>query len=387
MPRILLIVDEFQEFFVEDDKLAQDAVAAARPPGPPGPGVRHPRAPRLADARRGLLAGPQHARPDGGPHRAAVQRGRRAPDPQRGQHRPPGCSPGPARRSTTTPTAWSRATTLPGRLAPRRAARGLPAEGVGELATERHLDPAPRRSSSKATPPADLADNHLLSDVLDASRLARAALAPQAWLGDAIAIKDPTPAVFRRQGGNQPADRRPARRGGPRHPHQLPLEPRPATQICGLPQSAESAKSVDSALSTFYILDGTRPDSPEAGFWRKLKSELPIDAQVVTTRDAAETISKIAAEVDRRLSSGDQNAEPIFLFIYNLARFRELKKSDEFSFGEEAARAATSNSPPSSEKDRLWASTRSSGATPTTTSAAGSTGRACGTWSSGSCSK
>ena len=70
MPRILLIVDEFQEFFVEDDKIAQEVVAAARPPGPPRPCLRHPRHPRLADARRGLLAGPEHARPDGRPHRA-----------------------------------------------------------------------------------------------------------------------------------------------------------------------------------------------------------------------------------------------------------------------------------------------------------------------------
>ena len=31
LPRILLIIDEFQEFFVEDDKIAQDVGAAVRP--------------------------------------------------------------------------------------------------------------------------------------------------------------------------------------------------------------------------------------------------------------------------------------------------------------------------------------------------------------------
>ena len=40
MPRILLIVDEFQEFFVEDDKLVTGGGAAARPPRAPGPSVR-----------------------------------------------------------------------------------------------------------------------------------------------------------------------------------------------------------------------------------------------------------------------------------------------------------------------------------------------------------
>ena len=60
--------------------------AAARPPGAAGPGVRHPRPARLADARRGVQPGAQHDRPDGRADRAAVQRGRRAPDPQRRQH-------------------------------------------------------------------------------------------------------------------------------------------------------------------------------------------------------------------------------------------------------------------------------------------------------------
>ena len=91
MPRVLLVIDEFQEFFVEDDKLAQDAGAAARPAGAARPRVRHPRAARLADAERRVFAGPQHDGPDGRAHRAAVQRGRRAPDPQRRPTRRPGC--------------------------------------------------------------------------------------------------------------------------------------------------------------------------------------------------------------------------------------------------------------------------------------------------------
>ena len=41
--------------------------------------------------RRGLLAGPEHDRPDGRPDRLAVQRGGRPPDPQRGELAPPGC--------------------------------------------------------------------------------------------------------------------------------------------------------------------------------------------------------------------------------------------------------------------------------------------------------
>ena len=100
--------------------------AAARPPGAAGPGVRHSRPARLADARRRLLAGPQHDRPDGRPHRPAMQRGRRPPDPQRGQHRRPAAH--PARRSDLQrrQRPGRREPSVPGRLAPRRAARRLP---------------------------------------------------------------------------------------------------------------------------------------------------------------------------------------------------------------------------------------------------------------------
>ncbi len=65
MPRILLVIDEFQELFVEDDRLAQDAALLLDRL------VRQGRAfgihvlLGIADAGRGLLAGPQHARPDG----------------------------------------------------------------------------------------------------------------------------------------------------------------------------------------------------------------------------------------------------------------------------------------------------------------------------------
>ena len=61
LPRILLIIDEFQELFVEDDRIAQEAALLLGPPRAARPGVRHPRAAGLADAGRGLFAGPQHA--------------------------------------------------------------------------------------------------------------------------------------------------------------------------------------------------------------------------------------------------------------------------------------------------------------------------------------
>ena len=72
MPRTVLIVDEFQVFFAEDDKLAQDAAVLLEQLVPPGTGVWHPRGPGLADAGRRLRPGTEHDRTDGRAHRFAV---------------------------------------------------------------------------------------------------------------------------------------------------------------------------------------------------------------------------------------------------------------------------------------------------------------------------
>ncbi len=50
-PRILLVIDEFQAFFTEDDKLRR-SLAATRPTRAAGPRVRDARAARFANARR-----------------------------------------------------------------------------------------------------------------------------------------------------------------------------------------------------------------------------------------------------------------------------------------------------------------------------------------------
>ena len=78
----------------------------------------------------------------------------------------------------------------------------------------------------------------------------------------------------------------------------------------------------------FFVLDGQRAESPTAGFWIRLAKQLPMDMAVVDSGDIDGPVSEIAAEVDRRLQANDDGASPVFLFIYNMARFRNLRKSE-----------------------------------------------------------
>jgi hypothetical protein len=187
---------------------------------------------------------------------------------------------------------------------------------------------------------ADPRDNDRLREVIQGPAPAQRPTAPRAWLGAAVAIKEPTHVVFHRQGGRNLliVGQQEELALGILANCLISLAAQLGTSGPGT-ASAEAAVESGSAnpFRSFYILDGTRPDSPEAGFWRNLSRRVTLDAEMVNPRDAAPLVRRIAAEVERRLAAGDESPEPIFLFIYNLSQFRDLKKSEDFglSFGDD----------------------------------------------------
>jgi hypothetical protein len=110
--------------------------------------------------------------------------------------------------------------------------------------------------------------------------------------------------------------------------------------VSGAASLVAPATDSPARLQRFYILDGTRPDAPEAGFWGRLTRQVQLDASVIQPPGAAQTIGELADEVSRRMAAGDQAVEPVFLIIHNLARFRDLKKADDYSFDDEGGPAA-----------------------------------------------
>jgi hypothetical protein len=80
----------------------------------------------------------------------------------------------------------------------------------------------------------------------------------------------------------------------------------------------------------FVLLDGSPVDSPFAGRLGKVKDVVPHDVREVTARDLAKSIGEIAREVERRQVRGDTSDAPtIYLFIYDIQRFRDLRKADD----------------------------------------------------------
>ena len=123
---------------------------AAGPAGAARPGLRHPRAAGLANPGRGLFARPQHHRPNGGADRLAVQRGRRPPDPQRGEHG--GAAVDPPRRGDLQrrQRRLRGQSSLPGGLASRRPSATTISAASPSWPRGGSM-PARGRSSSRAT--------------------------------------------------------------------------------------------------------------------------------------------------------------------------------------------------------------------------------------------
>ena len=99
----------------------------------------------------------------------------------------------------------------------------------------------------------------------------------------------------------------------------------------------------------FYLLDGSPVDSSLAGELAKLEGYIPHPVKNVTARELAKVVGDIAAEVERRRDQGAEDLAPIYLLIYDIQRFRDLRKGDDdfgfsSSFGGEDKPASPSKS-------------------------------------------
>ncbi|OPZ98534.1 MAG: DNA translocase FtsK [Planctomycetes bacterium ADurb.Bin412] len=173
--------------------------------------------------------------------------------------------------------------------------------------------------------PADITANRKLSACLSQPASARRTLSPYAWLGEPVAIKDPTAVVFRRQSGAN-----------------LLLVGQQDVGALGVINAVlvSLAAQLDRQSARFFILEGSAADSPHAGQLQKVASALPHEHRNVEWRAVPEVISEIAAEVQNRIQADQHDAPARYLFIYGLQRYRILRRQEEefgFSMDQEAA--------------------------------------------------
>lgn len=326
MPRILLIVDEFQEFFVEDDRYAQTAALLLD---------------RLVRQGRAfgihILLGSQTL---GGAYSLA-----RTTIGQMAVRIALQCSETDAHLILSEDNGAARLLTRPGE-AIYNDANGL-VEGnnpfqvawlddaqrdgfldrIAALAAERDTR-WPPAIVFEGNIPADPSRNGALFDLVDSATRARQtappSAAPVAWLGEAVAITGPTAVAFsRRSGANLLlVGQDPEAAGGIM-----------ATCLIALTAQVRSVEA-DAApsLPRFHLFAGETP-AANPRRWQAVLDVLPERVRVTGPDAAAAALAEIAAEVARRQQER-LTAHPIFIIIDDLSRFRDLRKSDDdFGFG------------------------------------------------------
>ena len=123
-----------------------------------------------------------------------------------------------------------------------------------------------------------------------------------------------------------------------------------------------------------------RSDAPEFGFWKRLADAVPQTVKIAGVREAPAIMAEIAAELAARQQAGHDNSPPVYLLLYNLGRFRDLRQGGRFRLLQQRRPAGEPGQAVhrrSCAKARRWAFTPPSGATPTATSRGCWIGRAC----------
>jgi len=141
---------------------------------------------------------------------------------------------------------------------------------------------------------------------------------PTLWLGAAVRIEPATHIALRRQGG-----------------HNLAVVGQHEEIGAGVLASSVLALAAQhgEAAVRFTVLDGTRPESRVPGLWGQVSATVGDQLELVPPRNAAAAINTLAEEVNRRTQSPEERYASIYLVVYDLAQFRELRQTeDDFSF-------------------------------------------------------
>ncbi len=113
-----------------------------------------------------------------------------------------------------------------------------------------------------------------------------------------------------------------------------------AGTMAGFVQSQVSANGSDpSGLPQVLILDGSRGEDIHLRRLLGRVDTIPVSIQTVEIRGVETAMTKLQQELDRRLSDADGAHPSMLIAIVNLARFRELRRNEEFSYSSEPSGA------------------------------------------------
>ncbi len=186
---------------------------------------------------------------------------------------------------------------------------------VTALAEHHHL-PHSTPIVFEGNAPADIRENDLLHRVLANRPTATPAIA-RCWLGAPNSIKGPTEAVFRRQSGN----------------HLLIVGQRDesALMLLGVSILALAAQYPVGGVR-FVLFHTSATGTPDGDFIQSILAAVPHEVTVARGNEIAEVMGTVAAERKARAAGEAGSDAPIFVLISGLQKFKKLRQEDDFSF-------------------------------------------------------
>ncbi len=165
--------------------------------------------------------------------------------------------------------------------------------------------------------PSDVRENPLLQSLLDAEGVASAA-APRIWLGAPNAIKGPTEAVFHRQSGN--------------HLLMVGQNDDSVLAILGIGLVSLAAQ-LSGNKTRFIVFDASVPGTPQRDYVEKVAQAVPHTVTLARSGDAETIFKELEQELQRRSDSDTPASEPtIFVMIHGLQKFNRLRYEEDFGF-------------------------------------------------------
>jgi hypothetical protein len=168
--------------------------------------------------------------------------------------------------------------------------------------------------------PADVRENHLLNELLQSPKTAEPATTPPAqaaiWLGAPNSIKGPTECVFKRQSGS----------------HLLVVgQSEERTNTLLTVALAALGAQYPKEAAQFVLLDSTPEGFPQRELMDRLLQSLPHKTLRANNSNLPEVVATLAAELKQRADNESSGPE-IFVLIQGLQNFKKLRQEDEFSF-------------------------------------------------------
>jgi DNA segregation ATPase FtsK/SpoIIIE, S-DNA-T family len=175
--------------------------------------------------------------------------------------------------------------------------------------------------------PAEVRENAMLEALLKAESI-KPTLSPRIWLGAPNSIKGPTESVFHRQSGN----------------NLLLVGQREEATLSILSVALISlAAQYRAGGARFILFDGNPPGTPAREYLEQIVQAIPHELILAKQGDLPEILKRLAA--DQSIGGNDAGAvtghqAPVFLFIHGLQKFNKLRYEEDFGFASSDAEAA-----------------------------------------------